>query len=180
MDDLIQKILAGDKEAFRAVVIDHGPAVRAYIAAHIADPEVVDDLAQETFIAAYESLERYRPEAGLGEWIKGIARNKTLMHLRETYRRGKTLDRFKAAVHQAVGEDVSRLARDDDRARVLERLAACMEKLPERLKDAVTARYVRRERVQAVAERFGATPQAVSSILFRARKLLETCIGGQG
>jgi len=41
-----------------------------------------EDLAQEIFLAAYESLPKLKLHAKFGSWLYGIALNKTRMHLR--------------------------------------------------------------------------------------------------
>ncbi len=56
----------------------------------------------------------------------------------------------------------------------------CLEKLPDRVRTVVQARYFGRDKVNAIAADMQTTVSAISSLLYRGRKLLETCIGMEG
>jgi RNA polymerase sigma-70 factor (ECF subfamily) len=173
---IVRQVLAGDRQAFRAVIEEYGPCVRAFIAAHLADAHTIDDLAQETFIAAFEGLAGFRPDGDFKAWIKGIARNKVLMHLRRAELHGSAMERFQARAAGAVTAELRRRA-EPDRPDAVDRLRSCLDKLPGELRGIISARYYSREPVQAIAGRLGKSPAAVSSLLFRGRQLLASCIG---
>lgn len=173
---ILRKVLAGDRQAFREVVEEYGPCVRAFIAAHLADAHVIDDLSQETFIAAFESLAGFRLDGDFKAWIKGIARNKVLMHLRRAELHGGAMERFQARAVGAVAAELRRHT-EPDGPDAVDRLRSCLEKLPGELRGIVSARYYAREPVQSIAGRLGKSPAAVSSLLFRGRQLLASCIG---
>jgi RNA polymerase sigma-70 factor (ECF subfamily) len=175
MKDAIQKVLKGDRDAYRGIVRECGPAIRAFLAAHLSQPDLVDDLAQETFIAAFENLGRFEQDSDLGSWLKGIARNKLLMHLRRRYQHGEALERLKAEAAEKVFEETCRL-QEGDGARTVDQLRQCMEKLPPRLLTVVRARYFDRERVTSIASKLKTSATAISSLLFRGRKELESCL----
>jgi RNA polymerase sigma-70 factor (ECF subfamily) len=175
MKEILRKVLGGERDAYRAVVKEYGAVVRAALAAHLSTPDVVEDLAQETFIAAYEHLGDFDPEKDFGAWIKGIARNKLLMHLRRAYQHGSAIEKLRAAAAQEVWEDVGRACERDDR-RSFERLRGCFDKLPQRLMDALRARYFEQLSVSAIANRNRSSATAVSSLLFRGRKELQSCM----
>ena len=176
MKDLLKKVLAGDRDAYRAVVKEYGSVVRACLAGHLSSVDVVEDLAQETFIAAYEHLGDFDLDQDFGPWIKGIARNKMLMHLRRTYQHGEALEKLKAKAAEKVFDEVARLQSSDD-GRAVDALRRCFEKLPQRLMGVLRARYFERESVTAIAGRHRTTVSAISSLLFRGRKELESCMG---
>ena len=55
----VSQVLSGNKDAYRLIVSEYGLLVRGFLAArvyHLADAE---DLAQDTFVKAYEKLEDY-------------------------------------------------------------------------------------------------------------------------
>ena len=126
MKEVILQVLKGDRDAYRGLVRECGPSIRAFLAAHLSQPDAVDDLAQETFIAAFESLNRFDLDADLGSWLKGIARNKLLMHLRRRYQHGEALERLKAEAVEKVFEDTCRLQEADGSAS-LDRLRHCLD-----------------------------------------------------
>jgi RNA polymerase sigma-70 factor (ECF subfamily) len=175
MNDAVRRVLAGDRSAFREIVEEHGPSIGGFIAAYLPQRDVVEDLAQETFIAAFAQLARFRPGEELGPWLKAIARHKVLSHLRSHYRRGAALDRLRTQALEKVADELGRAQEGDD-ARGIDRLRRCLDKLPARLREAIRARYYERRRVTAIAQALGATAAAVSSLLFRGRKELESCM----
>jgi len=176
MKDVVQRVLKGDRDSYRAIVKEYGPSIRAFLAAHLSQSETVDDLAQETFIAAFEGLRQFNLKEDLGSWLKGIARNKLLMHLRRHYQHGEAIEKLKAEAVEKVFEDTCRLQEGDD-VHAVDRLRDCLEKLPPRLMSVVRARYFDRERVTSIAGKLGTTATAISSLLFRGRKELESCLG---
>jgi RNA polymerase sigma-70 factor (ECF subfamily) len=176
MKAIIQKVLKGDRNAYRAIVKEYGSVVRACLAGHLPSADIVEDLAQEAFIAAYEHLGEFDLGQEFGPWIKGIARNKLLMHLRRTYQHGEALEKLKAKAAQEMYGDVSRLQSGDD-AQAVDRLRQCFDKLPQRLMGVLRARYYERESVTAIAGKHRTSPSAISSLLFRGRKELQACMG---
>jgi RNA polymerase sigma-70 factor (ECF subfamily) len=64
---------AGDRKAFGELVRRHGAAVRGLIRRMGADPATADDLAQDAFLAAFESIGEFRGEGTFAGWVKRIA-----------------------------------------------------------------------------------------------------------
>jgi RNA polymerase sigma-70 factor (ECF subfamily) len=176
MNDIVRRVRDGDRDAYREVVKEYGASIGGFIAAYLPQRELVDDLTQETFIAAYQHLDQFKTDQELGPWLKGIARNKVITYLRQRYRHGSALERLKAEALERVADEVDRAQSGDDSACV-DRLKDCLEKLPPRLRQVVQARYYERRRVNAIARALGSTASAISSLLFRGRKELETCLG---
>ena len=80
MDDreLAQAIVAGDRDAFRLLVErESGPIVRA-CARVLGDPDAAEDVAQECFVTAYQSIGSWRGEGSLHGWLIRIAINRAL------------------------------------------------------------------------------------------------------
>lgn len=178
-DSTVGRVLRGEKDAFRLIVREYGSTLRAFFAARLCDPDTVEDLVQETFVAAYEALDRYDEGSDFRSWLRGIAGNKLLMHLRLVYRRGTVVERLRTQALQEVSRDLDE-AQDEGGGEALEKLRACLRKLPQRLREVVGARYFRNERVTAIARRLRTSANAISSLLFRVRKRLEACMRGAG
>lgn len=175
MRGAVEQVLAGDKNAFALIIREYGVPVRALLAAHLSDAHTVDDLAQETFVAAYGSLATYQAGGDLGVWIKGIARHKLLSYLRRTYREKGRMAAFQGQLIEDLVEDLSR-ATADDSADTIEKLRGCMKRLPERLRTVMEARYYASEKVSALAGRLRTSATAISSLLYRGREELTACM----
>ena len=73
----------GDRHAFAELVRAHQGPVRALLRRLTGGQwALADDLAQETFLRAWQSLPRFRSEARFGTWLYRIAYNTYLMHVR--------------------------------------------------------------------------------------------------
>jgi RNA polymerase sigma-70 factor (ECF subfamily) len=174
----IERSRQGDAAAFTQLVSAHQGRVRAYIGGSINRPEVVDDLAQEVFLGAFRSLDSYKGDAPFGVWLLGIARHKTLMHLRHEVRRltretrslGLVLADLQA---QALEADEMLIAR---REREIAALRSCLERLPRGGAELITDRYFRARSIAGMARESGKREGTVRMTLLRLRQLLRECV----
>ena len=94
MESLVEKALAGDRRAFSVIVRQLMTRVTALTYRMTGDKETALDLAQDTFVSAWENLRTYRGDAGFSNWVFRIATNKTLNHLRSSSRRGSQSESY--------------------------------------------------------------------------------------
>lgn len=88
MSDLLLRI-AKDRsdEAFRSLFDEYGPRIRNFMLRQGADPEVAEELAQQTLIMVWRKAALYTADKGSATtWIYTIARNLRTDHIRR--RRG--------------------------------------------------------------------------------------------
>ena len=64
---------ADDPAAFEILVRRHAPVVRALLRRMGAQPALADDLAQETFVAAFQHVGGFRGQGSFAGWLKQIA-----------------------------------------------------------------------------------------------------------
>src|SRR5262249_9115723 len=84
---LLERTLAGDKEAFDALYRQYGPRVTAMVRRRIAEPALVEELVQDAFVAAWQTAQGYRSDRGDPErWLLGITRHKLKDHWRRLAR----------------------------------------------------------------------------------------------
>lgn len=174
LDAVIDAVARGDSTAFMQVVQAHGLMLRSYIGAQVFNSGDVDDLAQETFIAAYRSLHSFRRGDDVGAWLRGIARNKVLMYFRSTQRRASALDRFQAEVVEIMGAELD-AASAGDRHEQIAALLRCIAKLPDKLRRVVHA-GLDGIKVSALAEALQTSTGAVYQLHYRANQLLRECV----
>src|SRR4051794_39730426 len=86
IDQLIERTLAGDRSAFRQLVIDLQDDLRLFAGAFEVSPGLAEEVVQATFVTAYQKLSSYRREGAFRAWLKAIARNHVLRALREQKR----------------------------------------------------------------------------------------------
>jgi RNA polymerase sigma-70 factor (ECF subfamily) len=85
---LVEECRRGDQAAFGELVQRYERRLLRVIQRFIRDPDLAEDLAQETFLRAYERLEQFDSSRRFGPWLFRIGVNLTLDHLRKRKRRG--------------------------------------------------------------------------------------------
>lgn len=79
---LVDRARAGDRQAFSELMKEHMKPIVALTFRMTGDKEAAFDLAQETFLSAWQSLSGYRGDAKFASWLYRIATNKTLNYLK--------------------------------------------------------------------------------------------------
>ena len=170
---LIKKALAGDQSAFSELYQTYRSNVVGVVRRRATDPDVVDDLNQQTFIRAFKSLLLLRSDSAFGTWITRIAINFCLSHRRsEKIRKDwmellEDLEYAKAAISKATRwetpEDV--LLRNQRRDLVIRRING----LPKRYRKAMWLRYVKDCSYEEIAHAPQVPMGTVKTWLNRAR-----------
>jgi len=79
--------VSGDQQAFTLLVERHQGAIRNYLRRLlVGDNAAADDLAQETFLAAFQKINSWRGTARFGTWLHTIAYRKFLDYKRKHQR----------------------------------------------------------------------------------------------
>jgi len=73
--DLVRRCLGGEHDAFHELTVRYYRPVGAFLLKRVQRPDVVEDLAQETFLEAYRSLKEGRRPENFSSWLFGIAVN---------------------------------------------------------------------------------------------------------
>ncbi len=82
MDDLAARFRAGDDEAVRAVYRHHGGAVATVARSIVRDPELTEEVVQQTFVKAWRAAASFDEDRELGPWLYAIARRTAIDVLR--------------------------------------------------------------------------------------------------
>src|SRR3569832_696800 len=72
---LVERTVAGDQRAFEVLVLKYQRRIERLIGRMVRDTDLVEDIAQETFIRAYRALAQFRGEAQFYTWLYRIAVN---------------------------------------------------------------------------------------------------------
>ncbi|OJW00795.1 MAG: hypothetical protein BGO39_20370 [Chloroflexi bacterium 54-19] len=74
--ELVNRIRAGDLDAFEEIVAQYEPKLVRYIFGLTHERELAEDLVQETFVSAYRALPSAPDDLRLSAWLYKIALNK--------------------------------------------------------------------------------------------------------
>ncbi|MFI4966096.1 MAG: RNA polymerase sigma factor [Caulobacterales bacterium] len=105
---LVAAAQSGSAEAFSRLVERHQQALRAFLRRACGDWAQADDLAQDTFLAAWSRIGRLKAGASVRAWLCGIGYNKHLTAMRSAGR-----ERARAAVYEADREASSDAGPED-------------------------------------------------------------------
>jgi RNA polymerase sigma-70 factor (ECF subfamily) len=114
---LVAAAQGGSTEAFSRLVERHQQPLRAFLRRACGDWAQADDLAQETFLAAWSRIGRLKAGASVRAWLCGIGYNKHLTAVRSAGR-----ERARGAAYQADRDETIDAAAEDKLA--LERAMA--------------------------------------------------------
>lgn len=107
--ELLSRALAGrDSRAFEALVRRYQSQVRGWLRRLAGDADLADDLAQETFIRAWQRLAQFSGRGRFLSWLMKLAYNEFLQARRGAGRYRKHMERFvmNRDVLSAPGEDL--------------------------------------------------------------------------
>jgi RNA polymerase sigma-70 factor (ECF subfamily) len=80
--DVVDRVLAGDREAFGSLVRRHQRMVFNFMYRMVGERATAEDLTQDIFLKAYEALPGFRKGAAFSTWLFRIAHNHCLNALR--------------------------------------------------------------------------------------------------
>ena len=73
--ELVRRCVGGERDAFQELTVRYYRPVGAFLLKRVQRPDVVEDLAQETFLQAYRTLKEGRPPENFASWLFRIAIN---------------------------------------------------------------------------------------------------------
>jgi RNA polymerase sigma-70 factor (ECF subfamily) len=164
---LVAAILGRDRKAAAELVSRYADAIYSYVRHRLAPrADLVDDLVQEVFLAALNSLPGFRGASSLRAWLLGIARHKVESYYRERLRAPEPLgeeDDIEPTVEGPPLDD------EIDRGRMEARTQRILQELPEPYSLVLVWRYWEGRTASEMALATGRTEKAVERLLSRAR-----------
>jgi len=130
---VVQRVLAGDVEAF-ALLVDRHHARMARYAFHLLGSEAeAEEAVQDAFVRAYRSLSTYRERDQCGAWLMRILVNRCRTRLVREKRRQETAAAWLREADQPFEAGDTLATRDE--------LAVALSQLPADQREAVVLRY---------------------------------------
>lgn len=179
---LVDRVKQGDQRAFEMLVIKYQRRIERLIGRMVRDADLVQDIAQESFIRAYRALPQFRGESAFYTWLYRIAVNtakKALMDMKRdpvvtesALLRGKDDDGEEPARADADlsdGETPDALLASKEIAAAVN---AAIEDLSEELRQAITLREIEGLAYEEIAEVMNCPIGTVRSRIFRAREAI--------
>jgi RNA polymerase sigma-70 factor (ECF subfamily) len=175
--EIIRRILAGEQELYGVLQKRYKSVITTLIRKMIKDEDDVQDLVQETFIKAYNALERFQFGYSFSSWIYRIASNNCIDFMRK--RRfatvsidqplsGNSEDEYTFEIKdETYLADSTMLSKEKSQI-----LVSAIDSLPENYRQIIFLRHTEELDYQEIANKLEIPLGTVKAHLFRARKLL--------
>jgi RNA polymerase sigma-70 factor (ECF subfamily) len=178
--ELVRRTLAGEQRAFELLVIKYQRRIQRLIGRMVRDVDLIEDIAQETFIRAYKALAQFRGDAQFYTWLYRIAVNtakKTLVDLRRdpvltesALRNTSDDDETSRPENEPISSETPEASLQAKE--IAAAVNAAVEDLPEELRQAVTLREIEGLSYDEIAEVMNCPIGTVRSRIFRAREAI--------
>ena len=170
-------------EQLELLIRTHQAMVYRYLRYMGAAADVAEDVAQETFLAAYKStsvpLEDAAVEGGrCAAWLRGVARNQLLMHFRKARSNPVSADPIvlQEAAEQADEVWATELLRHGDGFDYAEALQVCLSRLQGTQRKVLEMFYGEEFSRAQIAEAMNMSEDGIKSLLRRVRAALRQCV----
>ncbi|NOZ62139.1 MAG: sigma-70 family RNA polymerase sigma factor [Calditrichaeota bacterium] len=168
---LLEKIRAGDEEAFREVVKKYEPRVAAIVIRMLGNSPEADDVGQETFIRFFNAANQFRGDASIATYLTRIAMNLSLNELKRKKRRS-----FFSLSHGDEEFDVPYQDRSGEISEAKELVEKALSKLEAKFRAVVVLRLIEGYSTTETSEILGLPTGTVLSRLARGQKKLKQII----
>ena len=178
---LVERVKQGDVRAFEMLVVKYQRRIERLIARMVRDTDLVQDIAQETFIRAYRALPQFRGESAFYTWLYRIAVNtakKALVDLKRdpvvtdsalAGARDDEDETYRAGMEPTDGATPESLLASKEIAATVN---AAIEALSEDLRQAITLREIEGLSYEEISEAMNCPIGTVRSRIFRAREAI--------
>lgn len=177
---LVARVKQGDVRAFEMLVVKYQRRIERLIGRMVRDVDLVQDIAQETFIRAYRALPQFRGESAFYTWLYRIAVNSAKKALSDLKRDPLVLESSRASSEE--GDETSRLENELTDGETPEGLLASKEiavavntaidALSQDLRQAITLREIEGLSYEEISEVMNCPIGTVRSRIFRAREAI--------
>jgi RNA polymerase sigma-70 factor, ECF subfamily len=177
-DDLsiARRIAGGDHVAFERLMRRYNRRLYRLARAVLKDPAEADDVLQDAYLSAYQSLRQFRGDAALSTWLSRLVLNECSGRLRRHNRRQNVIPMVSSTnrpdVDAVAALDSELPDRATGRAQIRDLLEHKLDELPEPFRLVFVMRSVEELSVQDTAQILGIPEDTVRSRHFRARSLL--------
>ncbi|MHC4777096.1 MAG: RNA polymerase sigma factor [Planctomycetota bacterium] len=163
----VEMARGGDRAAFEVLIRKYGRLVYAQAYSQIRRREEAEDVAQETFMKAFQARDQIRDPDKFPQWLLSIARNKAIDVMRKRVPLPLPEEGFNRPDPNAKGPEQGAEAGE-----LREKVFQAIDGLPERHRLAVTLRYLEGMDYKGIEEAMGITNGAVRGILGRTLQAL--------
>lgn len=181
---IVEQVRAGNVDAFRDLVGRHGRTVYNTAYRMTGNDHDAQDIVQETFMKAYQQLDRFESRAGFGTWLHRIGINCALdvLRLRKSHQKSAdSPDTDLSATLESVPSNDPAPDLLAHNAEIRKRVTVAMDCLTPNERAAFVLRHFQDVPIREIGTALGLKESATKVTIFRAvqklRRSLEPVIG---
>ncbi len=171
---LINQIKNGDTNAFGHLVDRYKDLVFTLALRMLKNREEAEEVAQDTFIKTFKSLNRFKGDSKFSTWIYRVAYNTSLDRIKRNKKYLNDVDINEITSHQVqiIDNALDKLEADEKK----ETIKRCIDKLPSEDSFLLTLYYYEELSLDEISEIVGLKSNAIKVKLFRCRKKLASIL----
>ena len=175
---LVGRCLSGDREAFALLTERYYRPISGFLYRRVQRADVVEDLAQETFLEALRSLRQGKRPEQFGGWLFAIARHRVGKWLRR--KQPTIFDPAAPPVDLGVESDQDALEQQEEQENLLAHLEEELARLPEETQRLLEKKHRQGKTFQELAAEEGRPVGTLKSLLARAYQGLRLALQAKG
>jgi len=179
-EDWIARCRKGETQYFRFLVERYERMVRGVIRRLIAAEHDVDELAQQSFVSAYEKLAQFNGSCQFSTWLCQIALNKARDAMRARRHRESDLDVGELELMSDGDGPQAQIETQQEKQRRDRQLQAALGALKPEDREVIVLKYLQEYDYDCVSGMLGCTVQAAKVRSLRARERLKDILQRMG
>ena len=168
--EYVERVLLGDAESFAPLLNKYSRQVFALIVRIVENREDAEELTQDVFLKAFDSLSRYRGDSSFSTWLYRIAYNTAISATRKKVYDFVPVD--EAVLSEATDETDEMVFENSDEEMRIMYLNRALEQLSPEERAMITLFYKDNKSMDEIAVITGLTETNVKTKMFRIRKKL--------
>ena len=168
MTSLVDKIVSGNKNAILELYRKFSPKIAVYLKNKLPAEEDAQEILNDVFFDAIDSLPLLKKEENLSAWLYRIAHNKVVDFYRK--RKIKSVLLSQIPFLEIIAQEVSQPEFQYEKNKIKERIEHTLKNLSQQYRDILHLHYEQKIPVKDLAIRFNLSFKATESLLFRARQ----------
>lgn len=163
-----KRILAGDSQAVIQFYKVYSPRILSYLSKKLPRPEDAEDLTNDVFLEAIDSISFLQKEQNISAWLYRIAHNKMVDFYRK--KRIKSIFLSQVPFLQIVASEINQPEFQFEKNKIRDGIETALHNLPEKYRKILNLHYEEGIPIKQIAIILDLSFKAAESLLFRARQ----------
>lgn len=181
MDDifLVNQIINGNKNAFKLLILRYQRIIFSFLGNFQLANQVIEDLAQETFLRAYKNISSFDAQKGasFSTWLFTIAKN---LALTERVKNKKRAEKLRGSLDRKKDISIKSPHKKQELQNLKDLVRASIRRLPPQFQTAVILSYFEELSLEEIAEIEKCPVGTIKSRIFRGKKILKNMLQTEG